>query len=281
MASTLLTKGEFLSESNRPNESLEAWEELERRYASSDVPPVRDLVATALHNKGATLIQLNRLDEALVALDEVVERFGSNDIPTLQDIVSKTLLSKGTLLAHMNRAKKALRTWDEVVKRFETSNHSMLRYTTQIALFNKAALELARGRSQAAISAVDRGFEIDCIEQQWNKSRGHMIRANAHFSEGNRAACERDVKAVLSILPRLSSLQKDDLADLCRLAVNLGFEPMRDLIATSPAASLLLPLTTALEKELGLEPRVAKEVEEIAEDLRRDLKRYKKELSTD
>ena len=281
VASTLLAKGEFLTESNRPNEALEAWEELEHRFASSDVPPVRNLVATALHNKCSTLIQLKRLDEALVAFDDVVERCGSNDIPTLQDIVAKTLLSKGNLLAYMNRAKEALSAWDQVVQRFETSVHPILRDATQIALINKAALELANGRSEAAISAVDRGIEVDGTGQLRDKSRGHLIRARAQLIEGNRAACEQDVKDHLSILPRLSSLHKDDLGDLCRLAVHLDIEQMRELIKASSAASLLLPLTTALEKELGLEPRVAKEVDEIAEDIRRDLKRYKKELCTD
>ena len=281
VALTLLAKGEFLSESKRPKEALEAWGELEQRFASSEIPSIRDFAATALHNRGATLIQLNRLDEALVAHDDVVERFGSNDTPTLQDIVSKSLLSKGVLLAHMNRPREALGTWDQVVQRFETSDHPTLRYAAQFALFNKAALELARGRSKAAISAVDRGFEVAGTEQPWDKLRGHLIRAQAHMIEGDRAACEQDVEALLSILPRLSSLQKYDLDDLCRLAVDLGIERMRELIKASPAASLLLPLTTALEKELGFEPRVAKEVEEIAEDIRRDLKRYKKELSTD
>ena len=32
-----------------------------------------------------------------------------------------------------------------------------------------------------------------------------------------------------------------------------------------------MPLSTALELELGVEPRVAQEVREIAEDIRRDL----------
>ena len=281
VALALLAKGEFLSGSNRPREALDAWNELEQRFASSDIPPIRNFAATALHHKGATLIQLNRLDEALVAHDDVVERFGSNDIPTLQDIVSKTLLSKGTLLAHMNRAREALGTWDQVVQRFETSDHPMLRYAAQFALFNKAALELARGRSKAAISAVDRGFDVAGSEQQWDKLPGHLIRAQAQLNEGNRVACEQDVEALLAILPRLSSLQKYDLDDLCRLAADLGIERMRELIKASPADSLLLPLTTAIEKELGLEPRVAKEVEEIAEDIRRDLKRYAKELGTD
>ena len=281
VASALLAKGELLSESNRLEDALDASDELVQRFASSDVTPVRDAVATALHNKGATLFELNRLEEALEAFDDVIQRFGSDDIPAVQDVVSKTLLSKGTLLAHMNRATEALGTWDQVVQRFETSDHPMLLNATQIALFNKAALELANGRSEVAIAAVDRGLAFDGTGLQWNNSRGHIIRAQAHFIEGNQAACEQDVKSVLSILPRLSSIQKGDLADLCRLAVNLGCERMRDLIAASPAANLLLPLTTALEKELGFEPRVAKEVEEIAEDLRRDLNRYKKDLSTD
>ena len=38
-----------------------------------------------------------------------------------------------------------------------------------------------------------------------------------------------------------------------------------------PPAGLLLPLGTALERELGLRLRAAKEVEEIAEDIRREL----------
>ena len=280
VASTLLTKGDFLSDSNQPEEALEAWVELVQHFESSDVAPVRTAVATALHNKAAKLFELNRLDESLVAFDDVVRRFGSHDTPALQDVVARTLLSKGTLLAHMNRTRQALSTWEQVIQRFETSDHPMLRYATQIALFNKAALELANGRSEAAIASADRGFEIDCTETQWNKSRGHIVRAQAHLTEGNRAAGEQDVKVVLSILPRLSSLHKDDLVDLCRLAVSLGFERMQELIKESPASNLLLPLTTALEKELGFEPRVAKEVEEIAEDIRRDLKRYNTELST-
>ncbi len=281
VASTLLTKGGFLSQSNRLKEALETWDELVRRFASSDVASVRDSVATALHNKAAALFGLNRLDEALGAFEDVVQRFGSCDIPTLQDVVSKTLLSKGTLLVQMNRASEALSTWDEVVQRFQTSDHPLLRNATQIALFNKAALELANGRSEAAIAAVDRGFEINGEGLNWDKSRGHIIRAHAHLLERNRVACEQDVKSLLSILPRLSSLHKYDLDDLCRLAVDLGIERMRELIKASSADSLLLPLTTAIEKELGLEPRVAKEVEEIAEDIRRDLKSYVKELSTD
>ena len=53
-------------------------------------------------------------------------------------------------------------------------------------------------------------------------------------------------------------------------SVAIGSESMRARIRSSPSANHLLPLTTALEPELRLEPRVAREVEEIARDIRRD-----------
>ena len=103
-----------------------------------------------------------------------------------------------------------------------------------------------------------------------------MTRARAHLVEGDVAACVRDVEAVLVVLPTLSALPKEVLDLLSGMAVELGAERMRNLIQASPAAELLLPLTTALEMELGLEPLVAKEVEEVAEDIRRDLEERRK-----
>ena len=58
---------------------------------------------------------------------------------------------------------------------------------------------------------------------------------------------------------------------LIRVSVDLGPAPVRDRIQASPAATFLLPLTTALELEMGLTPRVAREIEEVAEDIRQRL----------
>lgn len=65
---------------------------------------------------------------------------------------------------------------------------------------------------------------------------------------------------------------------MCDLAVELGSAHLRELIIASPASNLLLPLTTALERDLGLETRVAKEVEEVAKDIQQDLDKRRKEM---
>ena len=62
---------------------------------------------------------------------------------------------------------------------------------------------------------------------------------------------------------------------LLDFSVDLGPQRMSELIQTSPSAHLLLPLTTALERELGHEPRVAREVDEVARDIQKTLARLK------
>ena len=175
------------------------------------------------------------------------------------------------MLFGLNRPEEALAVWEEVLRRFETSESPVLRDAAETALFRKAEYELKGGRADSAIATLDRAFEQETEgfpETRWHV---HLIRARALLTEGDVAACVRDVEVVLAILPDLDSLPKAALDSLSKLAVELGPEQMRDIIVASPAADLLLPLTTALELELGLEPRVAKEVEEVAEDIRRDM----------
>ena len=81
---------------------------------------------------------------------------------------------------------------------------------------------------------------------------------------------EHAVEAVLALLPELGFSREGLMALVC-FSVDLGPQRMRELIQTSPSAHLLLPVTTALERELGHEPRVAREVDEVAQGIQRTL----------
>ena len=90
-------------------------------------------------------------------------------------------------------------------------------------------------------------------------------------SNVDQAACARDLHTLLVILP-----VRDELPSLIALAVT-GFsahlEPAYavEQIQASPTAHLLLPLVTALQQESGLNPRVSREVQEVAQDVRNKL----------
>ena len=237
------------------------------------------LAATALENKAVALLGLNRLEDALAVSDEAVRRFGGSEAPEVLDSVALALVNKGAALLELNRAEEALEAWGEVERRFGTSESRKARFAVRTALLGKAIYELESDQARAAIASVDRLFahkgagspEIDCL--------AHMVRVRALLIEDNGAACVRDFQAVLVALPRLGTLPKGILDVLSATALALGLEKTRDLIRASPAADLLLPLTTALELELGMEPRVAKEVEEVAEDIRRDMAERRKAKS--
>ena len=276
VAVAMVYRGTALLRLNRLDEAVTAWSHLVDRFGESEAPEIIKEVATALENKAVALLRLNRPAEALPVTDEVMQRYDGSDAPEILDAVANALVNKGSALQMLNRAGEAVEVWGEVERRFGTRESPKMRNAVKTALLRMAVTELASRQARAAIDAVDRMFRQKGAVSPGTEWLAHMIRAQAHLDEGDVAGCVRDVEAVMLVLPRLSALPKEALDGLTWIAVDLGAELMRKLVRASPAAELLLPLTTALEMELGLEPRVAKEVEEVAEDIRRDLEARRK-----
>ena len=267
----LLNKGSALIGLNRPQDALSVYEEVVRRFGNNDTPTVLELVAKALVNEGAILGALNRAEDALSVCEEVVHRFGQNDESTFLHQVAMALVNKGTTLEGLNRPEEALAVYDTILHRFGESDSPELYAMAEWAHLQKAEMALRHQRYQAAINTVDQVFGERRTESLENRLKGYLIRAKATLATGNKAGSEQDIQAILAVLPQIESLPKAVIDTLMASSVELGSARMCDLIQASPSASLLLPLTTALQQELGLEPRVAREVEEIAQDIRQDL----------
>ena len=275
VATALVNKGAELLALNRPAEALAACDEVVRRFGESEAPALCEEVAKALVNRGALLDRMDRKEEALASWDEVARRFGESEAPALRKGVATALVNKGIAFGALNRPAEALAAYDEVVRRFGEHESPALRMPIECALIGKAELELGRGRYEAAIVTASRALDRSLTELPRNRWRGHLIRAKASLTGGDLSVCERDIEAMLAILPKLDPLSGEHLDALVKFSVEIGAERMRGLVQASPAANLLLALTTALEWELGLEPRVAREIEEIAKDIRRDLGKLK------
>ena len=275
IALALFGKGCVLDDLDRPEDALVAYDEVVRRFGDSKTPALLELVAQALVRKGVTLGMLSSPEDALVAYDEVVRRFGDSEMPALLESVARVLVRKGLILGRLNRPEDALATVNEVIHRFGDSESFAFRVATEYALFGKACLELECQRYKAAIEAASRVLDICHTESSENRCSAHLIRAKAALASGDLPASERDIEAILTILPNLDSLPKEILEELMAFSIEIGPERMVELIQASPSANLLLPLTTALEQELGHEPRVALEVAEVAEDIRKDLARLR------
>ena len=271
VASALVSKGTTLVHMNRAEDAVGAWSDVVRRFGEADASLYHEEITTAVLNRVLVLDLLDRPDEALEVCDEALRRFGSSDEPYGVEAVAQTLVSKGSLLVGLDRTEEGFAAWDEVIRRFEASDVSALRDAAESALCRRAQHELSEGRARTAVAFLDRALLPARAGIPDSRLQGHLIRARAHLAEGDGEACAGDVETALSILPELNMLPRDVLVALADLSAGVGPERMCDLIKSSPAGDLLLPLRTALERELGLEPRVAREVEEIAEDIRREL----------
>ena len=139
--------------------------------------------------------------------------------------------------------------YDEVATRFGDSDSSVI-----IELVTKAVIAKGIKLGQLNLPSAQQNDYED------------VVRRVADLS-----AYERDFSTILSILPRNDELQGPGIHALVVFSARLGPKRALELIQNSPAAELLLPLVTALQQELGLKPRVAREVEEVAQDVRSKL----------
>ena len=272
VAGALVNRGGVLVALNRPQDALEACDEVIRRFGKSDSQALLERVAGALVNRGGALVALKRPQDALEACDEVVRRFGESETPALLERVATALGNKGAVLVALNRPQDALEACDEVIRRFGESDSPVLSVEVKGALLWRADIELKTRQYEKAVETagqVINGRHMGSPEQQL---RGHVILAKALLAGGDRSACEHAVEAVLALLPKLGFISREAIAALIGFSVDLGLQRMHELIQTSLSADLLLPLKTALERELGDEPRVAREVDEVAQDIQRELK---------
>ena len=277
---SMVRTGSVLADLDRPQEALAAMDEVIRRFgATSMEASLRSAITTALLGKARALTSLNRRQEAVAVYDEVLERHSGGTSVDSVGPVASALLAKGAVLASLNRPLAALAALDETVRRCWTSDHPMLQHGARLAQLKIAELYLAMRRGDASVAAADRLFVPESPMSAGVACQGYITRARAHLLQGEKAASIVDVEAALSTLPELGSLSKEVHDGLCWLAVELGPAQLRELIVESPASGTLFPLTTALERELGLETRVAKEVEEVADDIQRDLEARTKRSS--
>ena len=271
VGTALGNRGAALWALNRPQDALEAYDEVVRRFGESETPALLEQVATALVNKGAVLGALKRPQDALEACNEVVRRFGESEIPTLLERVARALVNRGAVLGNLNRPQDALEAYDEVVRRFGESETTVFSVEVKEALLRRADIEIKNRQYEKAAETAGRVINKSHRRSPEQELRGQVIRAKALLAGGDRSSCEHAVEAALALLQELDFISREGIMALIDFSVDLGAHRMRELIQRSPSAHLLLPLTTALERELGHEPRVAREVDEVAQDIQQTL----------
>ena len=259
---------------DRREEAIAAYDEVVRRFNDSETQEAHRYMATAIIGKGAVLAKSNRLEGALAVHNEVLDRFGKVNAPGVVECVVMALVGKGAILHKLDRHEEAVAAFDEMLSRFGERQAPNFRKSVAIALVSKGSVLVALNRREEAMAAYDevqRRFGDSETPELLEQVAKALINKAQVFAKSNRARALSIVGVLLHILAKLGLVPAPVLGPLVAVSNDLGTKPILDLIKESPADDLLLPLTTALEREIGQDPRVPQEVSEVAEDIRRDL----------
>ena len=254
VATAFLNRADMLDELGRAKDALAAYDELQNRFGSSDSEGVLVFVATAQVNKAEILFRLLRLDEALEACEEVTVRFGNQASPRVLQPAWRAVTIKSMVLSMTGRTREHLAACQELLNRLDRHEERFL------------AGEVADYDSDAVLKL---------------RVVTHGIRVLTYIKDGNLTAVAADIREILQTLPRLSAVPAGTIQTLMVASYALGIDRLASLIRGSPSADHLLPLTTALDWEMGKKPRVAIEVRKVAEDIRRELAEIREQMSNE
>ena len=254
VATAFINRADMLDEMGRAEDALAAYDELQARFGPSESVGVLVVVASAQVNKAVTLFKLQRWGEALEACEEVSVRFRNHASPRVLQPAWRAVTILSMVLSVQGRTREHLSACQELLDRLDRHDERVL------------AGEVADHDADAAPTL---------------RLVTHGIRVLTYIKDGNLAAVAADLREILRTLPRLSAVPAGTIQTLMVASFALGADRMASLIRESPSADHLLPLTTALDWELGKEPRVAIEVREVAEDMRRELAGIRGQMSSE
>ena len=139
---------------------------------------------------------------------------------------------------------------------------------------------LLEGREQEALAVLDditaRYNMVDEPQLAGIMASAVLLKATI-LEEMDLVLEEKDVLLLIESVANQEEIRRGAIYSITRYAARVSPARTLELIRESRTEDLLLPLVVALQQELGDTPLVAKEVEEVAADIRRELSRMRAE----
>ena len=242
-------------------------------------------IADALLAEARTLARKGIIQPALDRYDEVIRNFGGRDVPEMVTAEAVALIRKGVLLCRLGRIDEGWASYAKGAPSTQIANlHGMDGLVELLAgedpdssVWGLGLLEiiglLELGRMHDVLREVD---ELLAQGLPPETDIGHFFKMLALSIKGRLVARDgltlSEVEAVelLANPAFLGEGQKGPLSMQVLLEFVASIPPSKalELIEDSPIGYALLPIAVALRNELGQETSVAREVAEVAQDIR-------------
>lgn len=261
----------------RSLQSMEAYSMFEKAFEYSSkvkTPYGCRLQSEAMVGKAQSLEVSGNFEEALVSYDEVISKFSKDANSRAGNSVKLSIAGKVPILDALGRHSDAVGAYKELAQQFGSTVPSF-QALKDAFLINQTGHHFISGQFKKAVAMTSRALEYSPPATLEDRLQVRAFRAMALWETNDEKAVESDIKEILGSLHKLDPLPANLLESLMDLSVLIGYGRMREFIETSKSSNLLMAFTTALAQEEGQQPRVAREVEEVAKDIRKRLNHLK------
>ena len=253
------------------DQALCVYDEIIRRLDEDGGTEAAHLRAMPLMSKIPLLDRYDRYDEIIDVCDELVDRFWGHEEPPMRVCASMMLVVKASVLTDQQSLPAAIEATERAMSHTDVVPPADRPRIETLAMFVQARALHAANRMAEAVALVDEvtaRFDLDPQRELANTS------ASALSFKGTmpeQTLTESEVTTLLSCISLLDSVTPGSIEALTRFSAVAGVGQALQLIEASGTTGLLFPLVTALHQETGEETHVAKEVDEVASDVRRHL----------
>ncbi len=252
----------------RFEEAIDLCDRVANLFSRTQVAFIATTVVFCLVKKGILLNRIDRVAEAITAFDETAITFYRWEDPTIAALVNIALVLRAVHLFGENLVTEGNEILESGLGRFKDAWMNSPGANGLIVLSSGLARS---GNMEGALKSVDRAL-IACGAVETEEAGDLIVLAlglKGHLLlRLNQAISGEEAELLLEHLPEIEEYPSDAINTLISFCAHVGPAHALQLIQKSPSSNFLIPLVTALQWELGEQPRVALEVEEVAKDIR-------------
>ena len=276
VAAALIAQAEDLEEKDRAEEAIKIYEQVIHGSGANGVPEVPHLINMALFKQVSPLFRIGRYDEAISTCDQLLSRLGPVGDPTVVHLATYVLNYMGLALVRVERWAEAIQAHDQALARIAgVSLHQFSDLVTGLTPRQGPAWVQKHNPMEATSPLDEIAMQFGVAEDPGLAEAAAiaLICKAAVLDRMGEPLTEGEFSLLLLCLAKGEELLPDFIEVLPQFVARVGSGRALELVQASPAAPLLLPVVTALRQELGQATHVAREVDEVARDIRLDLVR--------
>ena len=270
----MLDEADQLVELEQTDDALAIHDDIIRRLTADAACVTSSWVAMVLMAKMTLLHKCGRDLEAMAICDDLINRFGAREETRCVLAVTVARNHKTAALVDADQASAAVSQLDQSLAQLggiTTPLDGLDGLAEGVSLFAKGVVLMRAGQLPEAAAAFDEVVARAEALEEWDSISLVATALELKETVLGTPISEEEAATLLRCLGQTNEIDVVAMRALLQFTVRAGAHRALEIIEASPAHALLLPLLTALRQGIGQATRVAREVDEVAEDVRREL----------